>query len=99
MALSTYFALSGLYGCYRGFTTPIFNNNQKVQRLLFCAATGLKYAFPPSNMVQVGKLGGRLYYKAKHYKNPDLLKKHYPYFPFNKLDLYHEWRFYNPKLI
>ena len=99
MSLTTYFALSGIYGCYRGFTTPIFNNNEKKQRLLFSLATGLKYAFPPSNIVQVGKLGGRLYYKVKHYRNPELLKNNMPYFPFKKIDLYHEWQFYNPKLI
>ena len=99
MALSTYFALSGLYGCYRGFTTPIFNNNEQIKRLIFSAATGLKYAFPPTNIYQVGKLGTRLYYKAKHYKNPKLLNTHYPYFPFDKTDLYNEWHFYNPKLI
>jgi hypothetical protein len=98
MALTTYFALSGIYGCYRGFTTPIFDNNQKIQRILFSVMTGIKYTFPPTNIIQVGKLGGRLYYRAKHYKNPDLLKTHYPYFPFDKIDLYSEWRFYNAKL-
>ena len=93
----TYFALSGIYGCYRGFTT--LPNDKITHKLMFSVATGLKYAFPPSNFYEVGRLSARLYYKAKHYKNPELLKKHYPYFPFDKKDLYSEWHIYNPRLI
>jgi hypothetical protein len=87
-----------MYGFYRGFTTPIFNNNEIGQRIIFSTVTSIKYAFPPTNIYQISKLGLRLFYKAKHIQNPELLKKHYPYFPFDKKDLYHEWYFYNPKL-
>lgn len=95
-----YLALSGVYGCYRGYTLfDSLPHETYTKRIVFTFATGLVYASPITNLRQMFKLGLRLLYKAIHYKYPAILHGPNPYYPFQKIDMYSEWSDYHPNLL
>ena len=54
-------ATSFVYGCYRGWTLPIWSDHRgKTLRIVFTVANGIKYVVPPFCIVQWGCLGARL---------------------------------------